>query len=182
MISSSICWCIADDMFWCVYRGWWNWYHGWPIGGAAVRRCLQEKERTTSSRYSATSRAVNLDKICLKICTKLSHLTWFTVFCKFNTHSTRGSFVPSLPLCLCFCRHTTTDLFVFPLSVPSVAWLKRLWVVAVFSGHGYRGAKLIPPMVGTTTNEERGCPGWVWAAGYLWKGTTGGVWLWDWKM
>lgn len=54
---------------------------------------------------------------------------------------------------------------------------QRLWVVVVFSGSGYRGAKPTPPMAGTTTKEEGGCQGWVWAAGYLREEQLLRVWL-----
>lgn len=61
LFPSSICCCIADGLYsCCFYRGWWNWYHGRPVGGTAVRCCLQTEERPTASRYSVTHRTLNL--------------------------------------------------------------------------------------------------------------------------
>lgn len=122
-------------------------------------------------------------------------LTWFSDFgflshtflvCipYWNICSIWDSFVPSPSSTLspCFCRYTTTDLFVLPCLCSICCMAQRLWVVVVFSSHGYRGAKPIPPMAGTTTKEEGGCQGWVWAAGYLREEQLLRVWLWNRKI
>lgn len=134
-----------------VYRGWWNWYHGWPVGGAAVRCCFQEKERTTSSRYSHTSKTVNLDKTCIRF-----HVSCVTCFTDFSLlpqiykthlfyltfHSVSNLLSTQQQICLCS--------FAF---VPSVALLTG-WVVVIFFHHGYRGKA--SAIRGWHNNKRRG--------------------------
>lgn len=58
----SVCWCIADVVLFFSNRGRWDWHHGWTVGGAAIRRCFQKKERTQTSRYPHSIRTINFAK------------------------------------------------------------------------------------------------------------------------
>lgn len=124
-MSGTAYW-LKITMFWCcVYRGWWNWYHGRPVGGTAVWCCFQEKERTSASRYTYICTPVNHKKAHVDV-SKCHVVSWFTLFRFFpgtfvvwilyhNTCSIWDSFVPSSCSLVSpyFCQCTTTDLFVF---------------------------------------------------------------------
>lgn len=102
--------------------------------GAAFRRKRGPRQAGTHTQAEKIF-TKHISKISVSFHTLLSY-AYYT-----DIHSTRGSFVPS-PSCslsLCFCQHTTTDLFVFPCFCSICCMAQRLWIVVVFSGHGYRG-------------------------------------------
>lgn len=134
-------------MSWHVYRGWWDWYYGWPVGGAAVRCRFQEEERTTASRYSHTYRTVNPHKMCR--CFKVPCPSWFTDFwflsyifmvyiLYWSTWGIWGSFVLFPCFFLPLSKHNNKLVCVL-LSLPHLLHGSETVIVVVFFGHGYRG-------------------------------------------
>lgn len=135
--------------------------------GAAFRRKRGPRQAGTQ----VTSRTLNLYHI-----SKNSQRTCFLVFFLaqyIETHVRLIAYISSSSLYLL--QSTSNNWFVCVLHYCSICCIaQRLWVVVVFSGHGYRERSWFQQMVGTTTNEERGWHGWVWAVGNNWWGAVVG--------
>lgn len=100
-----------------------------------------------------------------------AHILWYA--CHTETGGAYERLICSMSLVLSVSMFLSTNnnrfVCVPCVSVPSVAWLRDcgLWL------YGYRGAKPIPPMAGTTTKEEGGCQGEGVGSKTLKRGTTG---------
>lgn len=102
---------------------------------------------------------------------------WYAYYTETHVTYETDLFHLPLPPCLYVSVNTQQQICLCSCLCSICSMAQRLWVVVVFSSCGYQATKPIPQMAGTTTKEEGGCQGWVWAERYLREEQL--VWVWS---